>query len=512
MAVEPTLRDLSAVLLCLCLVAVFACGTGAQSSNDARDAAAEQQSTQKPESSKLSPAAKPGNAAVLNGAPASPAKKADDPTPSSPPEGGAGPFPWEYVVAFGILVVSLLGGLWWWFSARAADKAAAAARERPRTASSHRRPLPPAYVNPVTLGRDDADDGGYQTRAQRAPDQDGVLAEVREMRASFGAEIQAIRDNVGEGQRQILERLDRVAASISGTLRRVEQDHDAVTRRIDVMQDQVNRLADRDLNSFFDEWNASELAAAHQRDTERTFEEFTRDTEHQRVIHECEVSVQNTIARARPWFDAITKGARTLELDSPDGGVALSSVRDRLDTYSRKGTALLREAEDALRMANFAAAPAGATLDMRMADVVTGRSAEMLSTGYRNQLIERLKQLQMRTEQVTRRWEELRDELLPILDAYYSVVESQAVAGSVGSIASLPQDGLRSALESANVNAIPIDPGRTPYDPTEHEAIGPRVVRAELPANTVVRVERRGFYYEGKVVRRALVALSTRSI
>jgi molecular chaperone GrpE (heat shock protein) len=67
---------------------------------------------------------------------------------------------------------------------------------------------------------------------------------------------------------------------------------------------------------------------------------------------------------------------------------------------------------------------------------------------------------------------------------------------------------LRDALAAARFNEIQVEPGVTRFNSAEHEPSGMTVSRAGLAQNTVVHLERRGYTFEGKVVRPARVTLS----
>jgi molecular chaperone GrpE (heat shock protein) len=66
-------------------------------------------------------------------------------------------------------------------------------------------------------------------------------------------------------------------------------------------------------------------------------------------------------------------------------------------------------------------------------------------------------------------------------------------------------------LGAARIGEIQVELNETVYDPAVHEALaGAALTRPDLPENTIVKLDRRGFFYEGKVLRRALVTLSCR--
>ena len=105
--------------------------------------------------------------------------------------------------------------------------------------------------------------------------------------------------------------------------------------------------------------------------------------------------------------------------------------------------------------------------------------------------------------------ESLIRELLPVLDNFDRALEAARARGAAASMVEgieLIQRELLKALERFGVERYSAL-GAT-FDPTRHEAVS-RVVSLEHPENTVVGETLRGYALNGRVLRPALVAVST---
>mgnify|MGYP000892684107 FL=1 len=102
--------------------------------------------------------------------------------------------------------------------------------------------------------------------------------------------------------------------------------------------------------------------------------------------------------------------------------------------------------------------------------------------------------------------ERFAEDLLPVKDA----LEKTLAAGQVSldtlkSGADLTLKALQSAFERAQV--VEVDPAGQKFDPHRHQAM--QMVPSELPANTVVTVFQKGYLVNDRVLRPALVTVSS---
>jgi molecular chaperone GrpE len=102
--------------------------------------------------------------------------------------------------------------------------------------------------------------------------------------------------------------------------------------------------------------------------------------------------------------------------------------------------------------------------------------------------------------------EKFAGDLLPVIDA----LEQSLAAGNVtvetlrdGS--ELTLKNLRSAFSRANVQEI--DPAGEKFDPHRHQAI--QMVASDAPANTVVTVYQKGYVLNDRILRPAMVTVSS---
>ena len=102
--------------------------------------------------------------------------------------------------------------------------------------------------------------------------------------------------------------------------------------------------------------------------------------------------------------------------------------------------------------------------------------------------------------------ERFAEDLLPVKDA----LEKTLAAGQVSletlkAGADLTLKALQSAFERAQV--VEVDPAGQKFDPHRHQAM--QMVPSELPANTVVTVFQKGYLVNDRVLRPALVTVSS---
>jgi molecular chaperone GrpE len=97
-------------------------------------------------------------------------------------------------------------------------------------------------------------------------------------------------------------------------------------------------------------------------------------------------------------------------------------------------------------------------------------------------------------------------DLLPVLDALeQSLVAENASAETLRAGSELTLKNLRSAFSRANVQEI--DPAGEKFDPHRHQAI--QMVPSDAPANTVVTVYQKGYVLNDRILRPAMVTVSS---
>jgi hypothetical protein len=205
---------------------------------------------------------------------------------------------------------------------------------------------------------------------------------------------------------------------------------------------------------------------------------------------------------ANAWFDTVKSSASALP--PAQAKEAWQEFSDRVQQYCNLGSELRQHLQHAIALSDLTQEPADNSADLAFFDVASGRSAECITRGYERRLAARLQQVQRSAVEVTQQWQGLRDELMRLLDLLDSTVGMPVGQPSV-------VNGLEAQLRKVRFQEIPVEADNTLFDPSLHEAIaGERPSRPELPENTIVQLVRRGFFYEGKVLRRALVTLSSR--
>ena len=102
--------------------------------------------------------------------------------------------------------------------------------------------------------------------------------------------------------------------------------------------------------------------------------------------------------------------------------------------------------------------------------------------------------------------EKFAGDLLPVLDALeQSLVAENASAETLRAGSELTLKNLRSAFSRANVQEI--DPTGEKFDPHRHQAI--QMVPSDAPANTVVTVYQKGYILNDRILRPAMVTVSS---
>jgi molecular chaperone GrpE len=102
--------------------------------------------------------------------------------------------------------------------------------------------------------------------------------------------------------------------------------------------------------------------------------------------------------------------------------------------------------------------------------------------------------------------ERFAEDLLPVKDALEQTLAAGDVAlDTLKSGAELTLKALQAAFQRAQVTEL--DPAGEKFDPHRHQAM--QMVASELPANTVVTVFQKGYLVNDRVLRPALVTVSS---
>jgi molecular chaperone GrpE len=102
--------------------------------------------------------------------------------------------------------------------------------------------------------------------------------------------------------------------------------------------------------------------------------------------------------------------------------------------------------------------------------------------------------------------EKFAGDLLPVIDALeQSLAAENVTAETLRAGSELTLKNLRSAFSRANVQEI--DPAGEKFDPHRHQAI--QLVPSDAPANTVVTVYQKGYVLNDRILRPAMVTVSS---
>jgi len=102
--------------------------------------------------------------------------------------------------------------------------------------------------------------------------------------------------------------------------------------------------------------------------------------------------------------------------------------------------------------------------------------------------------------------EKFAGDLLPVIDALeQSLTAENVTAETLRAGSELTLKNLRSAFSRANVQEI--DPAGQKFDPHRHQAI--QMVQSDAPANTVVTVYQKGYALNDRILRPAMVTVSS---
>ncbi|MBI5231901.1 MAG: nucleotide exchange factor GrpE [Coriobacteriales bacterium] len=110
---------------------------------------------------------------------------------------------------------------------------------------------------------------------------------------------------------------------------------------------------------------------------------------------------------------------------------------------------------------------------------------------------------------VARAGERIISELLPSLDNLERAIDHTTAGGDLRHLLDGVEAVQRQVLDVfAKEGAVPIDPFGQQFDPNCHQAVG-QVEDAEVPEGTVVEVYQRGYEMHGRILRPAMVIVST---
>ncbi|GAV32204.1 HSP-70 cofactor [Coriobacteriaceae bacterium EMTCatB1] len=207
-------------------------------------------------------------------------------------------------------------------------------------------------------------------------------------------------------------------------------------------------------------------------------------------------------------------------------------MAERKHTASRGSSAPEREpredaaAEDVRKDSSAATAPVdpeletdlGAELDLRgdqlLAELEAARqeAAEHLETAQRVRAeFENYRKRVARdqAEMAARAGERIIGELLPVLDNLERAIDHVTAGGDLKQLlqgVEMVHKQMVGVLEKEGVEVI--DPFGQPFDPARHQAVGQRE-DASVPESTVVEVYQKGYSLAGRVIRPAMVVVST---
>lgn len=207
-------------------------------------------------------------------------------------------------------------------------------------------------------------------------------------------------------------------------------------------------------------------------------------------------------------------------------------MAERKHTASCGGGAREREpredaaAEDVREDSSAATAPVdpeleadlGAELDLRgdqlLAELEAARqeAAEHLETAQRVRAeFENYRKRVARdqAEMAARAGERIIGELLPVLDNLERAIDHVTAGGDLKQLlqgVEMVHKQMVGVLEKEGVEVI--DPFGQPFDPARHQAVGQRE-DASVPESTVVEVYQKGYSLAGRVIRPAMVVVST---
>jgi len=270
----------------------------------------------------------------------------------------------------------------------------------------------------------------------------------------------------------------------------------------------VDQLRRKNIDTYFDEWKQETLQAALKEENQRTLQEFKAQVENAKTLQEHRQAQERIREKVRAWFDGLGAWVTALRVATTSmGGAFLPDFSRKFSDYCECARRLVWDMEVSLSKFDLASVSADVNESLSFMDVVSGRSGESITNGYRHRLVKQLEELKQNTATFTQEWEKLRVELLVFLDQFYGQLGALEAPETLRALDAT----LRVALGLSRVQEIPVEPNQTAYDPSVHEPVaGARPIRPDLPENTIVSLERRGFFHEGKVLRRALVTLSAR--
>ncbi|MBE0476202.1 MAG: nucleotide exchange factor GrpE [Coriobacteriia bacterium] len=112
-------------------------------------------------------------------------------------------------------------------------------------------------------------------------------------------------------------------------------------------------------------------------------------------------------------------------------------------------------------------------------------------------------------EQAKRAGQRIVEELLPVLDNLERAIDHTTAGGDVEQLLAGVEMVHQQMLDVLAKEGVSVqDPFGQPFDPARHQAVG-RKEDADVPDHTVVDVYQKGYEMGGKVVRPAMVVVST---
>jgi molecular chaperone GrpE len=145
-------------------------------------------------------------------------------------------------------------------------------------------------------------------------------------------------------------------------------------------------------------------------------------------------------------------------------------------------------------------------------ETVRAEAAEMKATAQRLQAeFEnfRKRMAREREDERNRAAERVVEELLPALDNLERAIDHTTAGGDLKHLLGGVEAVHKQILGVlAKEGAAPVDPFGQPFDPTKHHAVAQKE-DSEVPEGTVVEVYQKGYEMHGRMVRSAMVVVST---
>jgi len=337
-------------------------------------------------------------------------------------------------------------------------------------------------------------------------------ARLEPLAAELSSRLDSVRGELHKRAQELQGESRRIAGEHQETSKKLGEQLQLRAQELAAAVRRVERLEQKNIEEYFEQWKAAHLAAVSKGAVQATWEEFQGREDLIKELEKCRGIQQALLDRGRAWAEALQGWSAELEAPghASTNGEFLKSFRSSFVLYFSQTLNLMSRLTESVARFDLSKVSLPAPSDIGFADVVSGKSADTLANAYRRRLEERCRQLTQETPRLEAEWEQIKKQLLEFLDRFYSQYDERAKSGEAAALTSLERL-LRSSLEKAQVREIPVELNYTEYDSTVHEQlVGAALTRPELPENTVVQVNRRGYFYDGKVLRPALVTLSTK--